>query len=617
MIISKRIFILCLAVVVTGFRCSMDSISSGTEITNGKCAGVIYDQDNRKAEDVTVRLIPAGYDPTSPARLDSTTTDHEGRYSFTIRQSDFYTVFAEKGNASCMQDSISLSTDKPNNLENDTLEESGWLAGNIQVKPDNDPQLAIVLVLGTNRYTSPTDSLGTLSPVALPAGNHTVRIFTTESGYDVFDTTISIYSGDTTFLGARIPTSYAPAVNNFTVVFDSVTLNATLTWEPVDTALITSYLLYRLVNGIEDTIGMIDNQLSEYADECIPFYEDTLCYEIAAVGPTYKEGYKVTSLPVVICGKTLTIEKIPLKKFTSGDDYRNICVDADENIYLFSGSSIVKIDPDGTVLAQVNASTIGGSEDAYINSITIDTYGNLYVYIRSWASRQSLFKLDSDFNTINSLPIPDSCICVGEQLEFTIQEKEKVIVGDDGSVYVHSSCDDTITPSTTIRVYDPDFNLADIHTIAGTTCIRRAFGDTIMAIRMEGPYVNGNYPDRSLTRQTGIVFDRSFTILSTFEAVFERTPRMTVWPLSESHYLTVDDYNDTTIVSGAIGIFPSVETVAKIFTVYRREGALIGKQVFPEDCTFQFRSSALIFGISHSSGPVLYRISFTPTPAIE
>ena len=95
-------------VVLIIVRCAKPN--AGIEITNGTCTGIIYDKDSTVATGALVRLIPSGFDPTasslSSTQPDSTFTDQHGRYSFTISETDFYNVIAEKNSASCMLDSV-------------------------------------------------------------------------------------------------------------------------------------------------------------------------------------------------------------------------------------------------------------------------------------------------------------------------------------------------------------------------------------------------------------------------------------------------------------------------------------------------------------------------------
>jgi hypothetical protein len=608
--------------LIIALDCSVETISSGTEITNGKCTGVIIDQDNKTAVNATVRLIPAGYSPALPSgstQIDSTTTDHEGRYTFSVPQNDFYNIIAEKGNTSCMQDSVALLTDKPNYLDNDTLEESGWLAGNIQVKPDNDPQQVIVLVLGTNRYTSPVDSLGTIPPLSLPAGIHAVRIFTLENGYDILDTTVTIFPGDTSYLGTRVPLSHAPAINNFAVTFDSVMLCAILQWKPVDTSLFKSYVIYRFVNGVEDSMIMVDKHLSEYVDTCLRYFEDTLVYEITAIGPTFKEGYRAASPPIHVCGKILSVVKTALSNFTldGSSAFWKICVDADENVYFHDYNSILKIASDGTVLKQISTAAINDSVDATIWTMGSDQENNLYLYTQGHSNQdyyRSVYKLDSDFNTIASLLIPNESVCVYDKLSYTLGELNIVRFGDDGTVYLHSTCDND--SMTTIQVYDADLMHINTFTIPEYNYISYTSNDSIMAIRLEGLFAHPDITsDRSLTQQHCTIFDRSFNLLSSFESVSvlgnsHTSSSLNVWCLSGNYYMAV---NEVIRVIGDDN-FSYDETIAITLSISDRNGNLIGKHVFPVDFTYQFRKSNLIFGFSNSNGPVLYRITIPDLP---
>ncbi|MBN1759445.1 MAG: hypothetical protein JW863_14045 [Chitinispirillaceae bacterium] len=615
----RLFFSVCILILVFTLRCTTDEIA-GIEITNGECTGVIYDENFRKAADVVVRLIPAGYAPSATADsalVDSTMTDQEGRYTFTVPRNDFYNIIAEQGDASCMQDSVSLLVDRKNNLENDTLEGTGRLTGTIKVKTGNDPQAVIVLVLGTDRYTSPVDSTGTFPPLPLPAGTHTVRIFTSENGYAIIDTTVSIFSDDTTVLILQLPLSYAPAVNDFQVTYDSASLTAMLQWEPVDTALIRAYSIHRIVNGTEDSIIRIDRGDSGYTDNCEPFFDDTGRYEIAAVGTTFKEGYGVAGPAIQVCGKILSVEKIPFDNFTlDSEGFWKLCVDNDDNVYFHNYKDIYKVGTDGSILRHTTAKAITGS-DGTVWMMSSDTRNNLLLYVQG--EERSIYKLDGDFNVITSLTFPRGYVCVYKELSFTLGELTFVRFGENGTVYLHSTCDDS--GMTTIREYDTDLVYKNSYTLQGYTYISYTSGDTVMATRLEGrflhPEINPDVKDYSLTRQTGVLLDRSFNILASFETASvldDATPykcKLNVFALSDQYYLTSDE---TVRIFGDDPVYHYEEITGTVLSVFNRNGDCIGKHVFPEDFTFQFRDSKRLVGFSSATGPVLYKITINDLP---
>jgi hypothetical protein len=626
---AKRYFTVMAVLLISTLRCGVDDpeiAGSGSQTSNnGKCIGMIYTMENAFASGATVRLIPSGYNPSvlSSGKVDSAVTDNEGRYTFTVTKTDFYNIIAERGNQASFMDSVPLLSDMENHIENDTLRGTGWLAGKVEVKPGDDPLQAIILIPGTGKYTSPADSLGTFPPLSLPTGSYTIRVFTSETGYGIFDTTVTITSDNTSLIIARIPTSYAPAINNFEVVFDSTLRTATLTWDPVDPSLIRSITIHRLIDGVEDTIIIVGKNFSSYVDS-IPKFVNTFIYKAAAVGANYKEGYMSVSEPMQVFKTSFKVTKTPLPnlKFSY---IEWIGVNTDENLYLGNNQSdITMISDDGTVLKSIGVgailnagNNIGGDTvllGTTLNSIKSDEHSNIYVYISSeWGDGRisgavpipedvlipeeevilpfvmhSVHKLDKNLTVISSLTFPDSSICCKEIYP---PRPDDVIVGDDGTIYLNSNCTDSA--GSTIYVYDAEFHYQNTFYVSHTISIKQCYRDSIIAT---------SPTDSPLQRI--MIFDKSFNLLS----LNQLNINCMVLPLSGSHFLAV---TDTVDYGSYIGYDYSSVPAAQLID-FDSKGKKIGNQIFPPDIEFQIKSSGLFYGVSLFYGPVLYRISVIP-----
>lgn len=661
---TRMLFMVLCTGVFSIFRCAAPPVG-GIEITNGTCTGKIYNKDNTEAAGALVRLIPSGYDPLSSGGvgIDSTTTGADGRYQFDIPETDFYNILAEKDDLSCLQDSISLLEDGAYEIDNDTLGEPGWLAGTVEVKPGSDPLQAVILVLGTNRYTSPVDSLGTFNALALPAGSYTVKVFTSESGYDAGEYRVTVPSGDTALLGARIPTSFAPDIEEFSVSYDRAMMIATLRWTPADTAQLRSFALRRYVDGAEDSIIIIDGNRSEYHDDCISYFEKTVTWEINAVGSNYKEGYAAASAPLYVCGLPESYTKTLLGSYTPHEDFQhsgvNLCVGPDGNRYLYTNNVIVKLGSDGATVNTVDTADFDSLERISISSVTCDKNGNLYVAMRATLLSpdeevydkskkydrdvRRVYRLDSDLNIIVSMDVSDSLVGtlalktyyrsidydslrksgvsramddyynLQDQIK-TIDKRAFITVGDDGTVYLRSRGADTASQVTFVHVFDAGFTYHDSYTIDGIISYMRCYDDTIL-VSIE-KYPGADALDEASELRIINVYDRSFNPVASYKSIdiFETyrqlaeevggRPASSVVPLSGTRCMTVTspwgyNVNEDGVMS------------SKILIIYDNEGTILGRYTLPGNIHLAVASSDTVYGFSTYFGPVVYEFSFT------
>jgi hypothetical protein len=245
-----------------------------------------------------------------------------------------------------------------------------------------------------------------------------------------------------------------------------------------------------------------------------------------------------------------------------------------------------------------------------------------------------VYKLDSDFNITAFQNIPkvppcaltepfvcsdtDSVYCAHEKKMWERHNsdygipKETIFVGDDGTIFFQSYCDDTI-PITTINIYDPDLNYQNTITFDEKIYIMRSYDNVIIA--MSKKYPEADLVDEKSELQIIKTFDRSFNLLSSYESIdmftnfsqfinSPRRPATKVYPLHENYSMSVIGYytysiNGNTISSG-------------ILFFHNKEGELLGRLIVPDDFFFSIQSSDRIFGMSYSNGPYFYTISPIP-----
>ncbi len=620
------VVVICLCAAFA-FRCGREV--SGIEVTNGgSCTGKIYNKEKSAAAGAVVRLIPSGYDPSaaSDGTIDSTRTGSDGGYFFSVAKTDFYNIIAEKGDVSCIQDSVSLLADGKIEVNPDTLEETGVLAGRIELKPGSDPTRAVLLIPGTNQYASPYDSLGNFEAVSLPAGTYLVKVFTTENGYDPGELQeVTVTAGDTVTVDVRIQTSYAPDVTGFAVTYDSAMMYVILEWDPVDTSSFRSFALHRYVNGSEDSIIMIERGITEFTDDVIPFFEDTIAYTIAAVGDNFKEGYLAESEPFIAGNKAGAITRVPVDGFPTSEEVYNawwISVNYQGDAYIYSNHTIMKIERDGTIAQRIDGTEITGMEKTSISNLWFDTRGQLYADIsystadgRDLVQTRTVYKLDDQFTTVASLVVPaDSSVCSPAELNIRINYRDGIAVGDDGYIYLHNYCNSASGAATVIKVYDDDFNFVDKYTFDHVVNIKRCSGDTIMTL---SPSQSSDTVLDGMTMTLVTLFDRSFNELSSYEAVdvFNSSniryiesgyrPVTSVFLLAADLYLAA--FSSTIMFDGTDG--NAVSTV--IFVLANRNGDILGRFIQIGDLKLSATATDNLNGVSKFFGAHLHRFDLS------
>jgi hypothetical protein len=502
-------FLVCLAAILIGTDCSKDGPLAGTEIRNGNCLGKIYTADGKVADNVIVRLIPSGYNPysQSTAFIDSTYTDTHGDYAFMVSQPDYYNIVAEKGSTSCMQDSIFIQANAKTIADNDTLHESGTLSGIVRLKPGDDSRTAVILVLGSNVYTVPSDTSGRFSTPLLPKGDYVIQIFTTLSGYTVLDTIVTIREGTRTQLDVTLQSSNAPSIAKLSATYDSATMFVSLSWPMPDTSKIVSYALYRKSTARRDTMLYIDKGKTSYIDDVVGFDNDSVMYQIAGIGKNYKEGNRTVSQPIIVCGEVYCVKKIDLSRIANGLSTIgavSVFSDNENEIFLVGYKGIFKLDSNGVVQKDY---LLDNADTNFLNRyLQSDDAGHLYIQ-KGYDRHTAVIKFDRDLNVLAEPEIPCS----------TGYDKSIVVTGN-GTIYQFALTIDSMqgTPvyCTDVKAYDS--------ALAVIKEIRIMKNQIFGAYRLGETMVTHAYPmDQTSEDQPLFIhlYDTAFTLLSVVKPI--------------------------------------------------------------------------------------------------
>jgi hypothetical protein len=247
--------ILFLVVLLIGvFSCTKNP-GTGSEIGNGKAAAMLYNHDGSPSVDARVLFVPVDYAPhiglpkIQTTKICSTVTNDNGQYFFDSIPGGTYNVFGEKEGYQSFQDSVPVAGGVAE-AKSDTLRATGSLSSHIELSNGLDYKTLIVIVLGSLKFSF-VDSTGAFSLSNMAEGSYDVRILTTLDDLEAKDTVFMIASGRNEISKDTIRLTYkgVPRPTEFIVKYDTLKQTAILTWNPVDTALISGFNIYRAIKG--------------------------------------------------------------------------------------------------------------------------------------------------------------------------------------------------------------------------------------------------------------------------------------------------------------------------------------------------------------------------------
>jgi hypothetical protein len=481
---SRLIIAVSLCISILGIECAKETSVSGIEITNGNCVGRIYHANGSVADGAVVRLIPRDYNPFShsDSLIDSAITDGNGRFSFNVKQLSRYNFIAQKAAVSCM-DSIELIPDATITVI-DTLRESGFISGAVRLQEPDTAQSIVVLVMGTNIFAMPSDTSGKFVTPLLAAGSYTLRIFSTQAGYGVFDTVVIVEKGvETRLPEIFLASANAPSVGNFSMTLDSLTMYATLGWSLSDTGSIVSYSLHRTSKKGNDSLITIDKSLTWTTDDVFPFEDDTLTYQIAGVGKNFREGFRSKQLTLVPRQKVRWDKRIATQWNPQWlPDW--IFVDYKGNIFMGHYHILQKLDANGNLLNHYGNDEVAYSPQMFSGNQMpqADDFGNIY-WKENCGALTRIIRFDADLNKRGELILNDSsAVNPYSQPMIAVTQDGKILVIRDstGAPLVGQTRNDC---PRLVAAYDSNFVKQGDYAFQGVSPIREVtrFGDRFAA----------------------------------------------------------------------------------------------------------------------------------------
>jgi hypothetical protein len=407
---SMRVFIQMLVVTIIAMHCSNTTPIAPIETLQGNCIGMIKDTRGAPVKGAAVFLVPEEYSPLSPdtgiARINSTASDGLGRFGFTVANPGLYNLLAKNKNLYSMRRPIRISADARVILDDEVLREPGSLSGIVHLEGMSDHRAAIILFVGTNVYTKPSDATGAFAVAALAQGSYVMRLLTAHNDFAVMETTVTVTSGMQTALPCiDLHKKFVAVVDSLSVAYDSLMMRVLLTWPAIDTAKIKNYAIYCNRSTNLKPIAKADKTASSITFDIIDSPVDTFNYQISAIGKDGTEGPSTEGKPLVKTSAIL-LNKINVALSLDGlPDDNPIFADYQDNIYLVSRQKITKLDSNGTVLGEfkVSSDTVFYKYPLGNFQIRFDTVGNVYALI-STSDSLLLLKLNSDLKVIKALP---------------------------------------------------------------------------------------------------------------------------------------------------------------------------------------------------------------------
>ncbi len=237
-------------------HCANDKIAGNTsETDNAAVHGVLYREDGQLAKNAEVKLITVDHRPgpnlaKSATVVTTVYTNEQGVYAFNSYLSGFYNIICKDNGEAVFIDSVYLKRNDVTKVDKYTLRNPGSLHGVVRLQPGDDNRSVLIILFGTDIFTTPVDTTGKFDLSSIPDGRYNARIFTlnTAGTYEPLDTVFVIRSGQMDTLQAPIypKLTSIPVVTGLHIEWDSVREVASLTWNKSTSPVVKGYNVYRM-----------------------------------------------------------------------------------------------------------------------------------------------------------------------------------------------------------------------------------------------------------------------------------------------------------------------------------------------------------------------------------
>src|SRR5271157_5179450 len=288
-------------------------------------------------------------------------TDSLGRYQFSPVAPGNYNVLASQDTLLSMHDSVLVDSNGAD-VGNDTLRPAASITGQVLLEPGDDPRTVMILVIGTTEFIVPKDVNGDFTIPDLAQGNYTVRFLSTLDSYYPKDTVFRVVANSRDTLGSPIRLSFrgVPMVTGVSVVWDSLLLNAAISWKLLDTSLVAGYKVFRGIVGNPPPSSPLNAFLvkgTAYVDStCGP--DSDYYYFIAAVNASGQQG-SYSNADTIRTVSSYKLVKI-INNISLGSSWTQFAVRS-AKLYWPIQNSVGMYDTTGALLNSFNDGTAGNS----------------------------------------------------------------------------------------------------------------------------------------------------------------------------------------------------------------------------------------------------------------
>lgn len=388
-------YVLCgLVPLMIHTKCSNQVGPVENKRLQGNIVGKLNTADGSPAKGATVCLIPDDYNPynnTGAMAIESTTTNNDGDYAFSVQLSGFYNVASRSTALKCFQDSVYGAGNMQFEVTTGILKAPGSISGTVHLRPEDDNRSAIILVLGTATYVQPEDTSGTFTINDLAEGVYDLQIVTTENGYGVLDTSLRVVAGEMTTIekALELPWINVPAIGMVTAEQNTAMQIVTLSWSPVDTTNVECLYVFRNSGIARKPLAVLKKSATGFIDDSLSSFRngDTLRYLVAACGTNGTTGPVGTAPAVSYKALFLQTGSISLDGIPHIRPLYGFTVDDAMQVYAHGEAGWVsKVDSTGRLIADYCDNYCVQSETGlYVPdvpravSVAYDNNGNVYM----------------------------------------------------------------------------------------------------------------------------------------------------------------------------------------------------------------------------------------------
>lgn len=304
------------------FSCSENKIVGGCTETSNQA--LIFNPDGTPAGGTRVLFVPANYLPNSVDKgdvnsIDSTMADNNGIYQFSELNDGTYNIWYNKNDKFAYRSNLLIENGLSSKVVRDTLSVPSKISGVVKLLPEHDPREVYLLLIGSERYTRPIDSIGNFIFEDIPEGKYVIRCLTSYSDYGFLDTTVQVKKGEMTQITDTLYLPYLrlPVPDSIQIFYDTLTQIVKLEWQCKKDIEIYGFNIYRKKNT-EDRFSLIninpskelqffDSTIIKSSDNALEF-GCSYIYRISAVDSAGVVGNGGKSDNVTICSAYKEVE---------------------------------------------------------------------------------------------------------------------------------------------------------------------------------------------------------------------------------------------------------------------------------------------------------------------